>query len=284
LPNLIIIRNDGSTDNTADVLAQYAANYPFITLVQDDLGNIGIQRSCSLLLREALKHNPDYILYADQDDIWLPSKIEKQLAAIISIAQPDKPALVFTDAQVVDQNLQLLHPSLRELQKLDMPQESTRLKALLLYCPALGCTMIFNKKLAQAIASIPSTNFIQDKWTLIFATVFGNVLFLPETTILHRQHQQNVTGAMHGIKRRIFSRQNLAFLQRRYQTALDQAREIEKTIPNLPYNDKEVIQQFILLFTGNYFERILNYFRFWLAPPHWKRKAGLFISLFFTFK
>jgi glycosyltransferase involved in cell wall biosynthesis len=279
----IIIRDDGSSDTTRTILQEYASRHSNIQLIQDDLGNIGIQRSYSKLLAKALSYNPDYLLYSDQDDFWLPEKIALLVEKIKPLDQPNKPALVFSDAKVVDENLQVIHPSLTALQKLDMP-DADRLKALLFYCPALGCTMIFNKKLATLIATMPSENSIQDKWTLIFALVLGNIDYLPIATVLHRQHQRNATGALFGIKRKIISLNTISFLQQRYQTAVDQALELKRSIPDLPEKDKQTLDQFILLFTGNYFQRMANYWRFCITPPHWKRKMGLFFSLFFTYR
>ena len=281
-PHLIIIRDDGSSDSTKVVLAHYAMQYPCIRLVKDNLGNVGIQRSGSILLKAVLAENPDYILYADQDDVWLPTKIEKLLAAILVISHDNMPALVFSDAAVVDENLALLHPSLRDLQKLDMPQTHL-LKALLLYCPALGCTMMFNRALLALMVDIPYANIIPDKWTLFFAAILGRVAFLPEVTILHRQHSNNVTGALHGIKRKTLTLKNVRFLRERYQTALDQACILRTSVPGLPEREKLIIDQFIALFVGRYPERMLHYCRFCLAPPHWKRKLGLFMSLLFRY-
>src|SRR5947207_12009062 len=91
--NRILIRDDGSTDETPTILAKYRQNYPdTIEIIKDDSGNIGIKNSYFKMTTYALEKNPDYLLYADQDDVWLPHKVEKLLREI-QLLDPRKPAL-----------------------------------------------------------------------------------------------------------------------------------------------------------------------------------------------
>lgn len=280
-PGDIIIRDDGSNDNTVKILQDFAERYSCIHLQKDKLAHKGLRESYFLLLKEAMQYSPDFICYADQDDIWHPNKTEKLLYRLIP--ETKKPALVFSDVEVVDERLNLIHPSLSKLQQLENNAEIT-LKKLLLYCPALGCTIMLNKPLFELISSLPDhgKSLNHDKWALILASIAGKIIYLPEPTMRYRQHSTNTVGAMLGIKRKAWSFKNIHFLKKRYQTALDQAEEINK-IPFLSMEESQMLMRFKKLFTGSYFNRARYVFNFISTPPNWKRKLGLASSLLFNF-
>lgn len=76
----IIIQDDGSTDSTCQILQQYQSQYPIIHLTHNT-GIHGVNNNFFSALRLA---SGDYIAISDQDDIWMPSKIEKQVAVLES--------------------------------------------------------------------------------------------------------------------------------------------------------------------------------------------------------
>lgn len=283
-PSEIIIRDDGSSDQTIDILNDFATHHPRIRLHKDNPGHQGLRNSYLTLLKDAAHHSPDFICYADQDDVWLADKTEKLLAKLLAAETNHQPALVFSDVYVVDENLNTIHASLEKLQHLNNHKKIT-LKKLLLYCPALGCTIMLNKPLFELIISIPQHGMSMnpDKWALILTAVQGKIIYYPESTVLYRQHSSNTVGAMLGIKRKAWAFANIAFLKKRYQTALDQAMDIAN-IPFLSKHDKDMIAQFTMFFTGNYFQRLRHYFIFISSPPNWKRKCGLALSLFLKYK
>lgn len=281
-PSDIIIRDDGSSDNTLTILHDYAERYSCIHLYKDKLEHKGLRDSYFILLKEAMHYSPEFICYADQDDIWFHDKTEKLLHKLLK-TETKQPALIFSDVEVVDEELNLIHPSLSELQKLDNDAEIT-LKKLLFYCPALGCTIMLNKPLFELINSMPDhgRSLNHDKWALILACITGKIVYLPDPTVKYRQHSKNTVGAMLGIKRKTWTFKNFNFVKMRYQTALDQAQDISK-IPFLSIEEKQILGQFTKLFTGRYLHRFRYYLNFISTPPNWKRKCGLASSLLFTF-
>ena len=80
----LIIHDDGSTDNTVDIIKEYTKKYPNkIILIEDNIKCNGAKENFSHLIKIAYKNfNFDYILFSDQDDIWLPNKIEVSLSKI----------------------------------------------------------------------------------------------------------------------------------------------------------------------------------------------------------
>lgn len=283
-PSQIIIRDDGSYDNTVNIIKKFADQHSNIFIYQDDLKHKGLRESYLSLLNYAITLSPDYICYADQDDLWFPDKTEKLLILMVAKETKDQPTLVFSDVKVVNENLNVIHPSLSELQNLNNHDPIT-LKKLLFYCPALGCTIMLNKALSNLISQYAQygKSINHDKWALVLSAIRGKIVYLPESTLLYRQHSSNTVGAMLGIKRKVFTLKNINFLKVRYRTALIQANDIVE-LPFLTKKDKQIIKKFIYLWNGNFLQRILSYMNFISTPPNWKRKAGLTLSLFLKYK
>ena len=71
----IYIRDDGSKDGTIKIIKDYAQKYPNkILFIEDILGNLGVTQNFNELMKYS---SANYIAFSDQDDIWLPQKIEK---------------------------------------------------------------------------------------------------------------------------------------------------------------------------------------------------------------
>lgn len=136
-----------------------------------------------------------YIMFADQDDIWLPDKIEKtylKMKEFESQYEP-LPLLVHSDVSVVDEKLNVIASSFWEYQHID-PSNGT-LNRLLLHNTVTGCTMMINRALAEKVKMIPSEAIMHDWWIAMVASAFGKIGYIDEPLILYRQHGQNDTGA-----------------------------------------------------------------------------------------
>jgi glycosyltransferase involved in cell wall biosynthesis len=92
----IIVCDDGSTDGTREILATYAASHPQIQLHfnEKNLGTVANMQQC------IRKTTGDLIFLADQDDVWLPSKVEKTLAFFQQNPEADA---VFSNADIIDE-------------------------------------------------------------------------------------------------------------------------------------------------------------------------------------
>jgi rhamnosyltransferase len=76
----VFVRDDGSTDLTLDILREYSESTGWLTILSDDLGP---SRLPGLNFFRALKSidldSYDYVAFCDQDDVWMPDKIETAL-------------------------------------------------------------------------------------------------------------------------------------------------------------------------------------------------------------
>ncbi len=186
----IIVSDDMSTDGTLDILDHLHRQG-----IIKEVGNrqkLGVIKNFENALRYC---TGSYVAFADQDDVWLPDKIEKSLSLLVQLEQEhgkNTPALVYTDATVVDDQLNVISTSYLGTKKLNPSQ--VKLRHLIVENVPTGCTMLMNRALANKISEIPSKVTMHDVFTALTASCFGKMAYLDEPTLLYRQHAQNVYG------------------------------------------------------------------------------------------
>lgn len=202
----LIIRDDGSKDKTVDIINQYCKKYPNkIKFIEDVDKNIGVIQNFSRLMSYS---EADYIMFSDQDDIWLSDKIKMCLDKISDEeAQNGKnfPLLVYTDLKVVDEKLNIISESFWKFKKID-PQKGSTLGTVLCHNVVTGCTIIFNKALKNLAKNIPEKVIMHDWWLTLLAICVGKISYIEKATILYRQHSNNTLGV--GIGSSILSNLN----------------------------------------------------------------------------
>lgn len=191
----LLARDDGSTDATAAILADYRARFPDrIAIMAGDGRRLGACGNFALLMAEA---DSDYLMFCDQDDIWLPEKVERTLAAMRGVERQygaGTPLLVHTDLRVVDERLQPVADSLWRFQHSD-PLRGGALNRLLVQNCATGCTVMINSSLRDLALPLPAEAVMHDWWLALVAAAFGAIGQVAETTMQYRQHRNNDTGA-----------------------------------------------------------------------------------------
>lgn len=90
----IIVVNDGSTDNSADIVKKYVSNHPSTPIIFVSQENKGASAARNLGMRRA---QGEYIAFLDSDDVWLPFKIERQINVL-----EKHPEIVFLGAGYKD--------------------------------------------------------------------------------------------------------------------------------------------------------------------------------------
>lgn len=198
----LFFRDDGSTDATKKILLKFARQFPTRIRILEDAGSqLGPSTSFSRLIEAS---DSPYLMLCDQDDVWLPDKIEKTMAAMREAEKQygsNTPLLVHTDLKVVDADLQLIADSFWNYQNL-FPEHASQLNRLLAQNVVTGCTVMMNRPLADLATPIPVEAVMHDWWLALVAATFGKVVYLDEQTILYRQHGTNSVGAKRwGIKR-----------------------------------------------------------------------------------
>ncbi len=191
----LIIRDDGSTDETRAIIRHFKEQYPEkIDVIEDNLTNLGACRNFGKLLEYS---NADYTMFCDQDDVWLPRKIEVTLGKIQRLEErygSDRPLLVYTDMYVVDDALSIISDSFWRHQAFN-PLIGKSLSRFLVSNVATGCTVIINKKLRELSVPFPDDVLMHDWWVGLISVALGENDYLEEPTLFYRQHAMNVAGA-----------------------------------------------------------------------------------------
>lgn len=189
-PAEFIVCDDQSTDGTIQILEKYAEMGRLQYFVNPE--QLGVVANFKKAVSLASKEN--YIALSDQDDIWLPEKLEWSLSALQKIEQPDKPAMVYSDLVLVDQNNQELAASFSKI--LGSNKYKHCLETLLYGNFVTGCTLLMNPLMASFFSDIPTNPHINhDSWMALIGFSFGKAKYLAEKTIRYRKHSENVTIA-----------------------------------------------------------------------------------------
>lgn len=190
----LIIKDDGSSDGTVEIIRTYCSKYPDKIRFISSKNTSGSAKQNFFELM-AYSTN-DYVMFCDQDDIWLPQKIEHTLNAMVKHEGKDSayPLLIHTDLKVIDKEGRLIEESLYAMQTVN-PEYFDRIERLLVQNAVTGCTMMINKALKNCVSNMPDQAIMHDWWLALHAMVYGKIAFLSEATILYRQHDNNVVGA-----------------------------------------------------------------------------------------
>ena len=196
----LIISDDCSKDSTPEILREYEKKDNRVELyIQEE--NLGVVKNIEFLLS---KVKDNYYMLSDQDDVWLPEKIEKSLETLIN----KNADLVFGDLEVVDQDLKTIYPSFGDFMLLNkkIKKYINSPKLNYIYNCVTGCTVLAKKETIQKIVPLPekSKYLIHDHWIGLMASIYGKVAYMPEKYIKYRQHGNNQVGTekiSHGFKK-----------------------------------------------------------------------------------
>ncbi len=205
------VRDDGSTDATLDILAAFQAAHPGrdVTVIATDTVP-GTTRGSAANFLSLLAHPvlPDgYAAFADQDDVWLPHKIERGLAELDRLRKTDsdkagmvQPAVYASRTFETDADLR--HPRKSTLHRRPPGFGNALVQNVLggntiLLDPAAVRLMRDTCGAALTGAAVP----FHDWWVYLMLTGAGGLVINdPEPGLLYRQHGGNVIGANQGMR------------------------------------------------------------------------------------
>lgn len=179
----IIIRDDGSTDDTLEILKEYSEKNKKINYYTGN--NKGPAYS---FLDMVYKYNDfDYYSFCDQDDFWEEPKIEQAVRKMKNFEEI--PTVYFTPVKLVDSKLKYISTCKNSI--------TISLATSMMVNPAIGCTLVFNKKMRDIVVkSRPSGNIgMHDSWIYRIAQALdAKIIYDNISYIKYRQHENNVMG------------------------------------------------------------------------------------------
>lgn len=252
----LLIRDDGSSDGTHEIIRRYQARDARIRWLNPERQeNLGVIRSFWTLLQE---EEADAYAFSDQDDVWLPHKLEVQLAAL---AREDvsQPVLVYTDLSVVDANLQVLAPSMIKSQS---AHANTTLLAELTENTVTGGVTLINQTLAKLWTGQEKHDLLMHDWYLaLLAASQGQLIYLDQVTQLYRQHDQNVLGAR-TLRKRMANWVRPQLLFQKYWTLIHDSQEQARNLLELSLEpeSRALVEDFVTILDQGMVERIRRVF------------------------
>ena len=184
----LFIRDDGSSDNTKEILKDFEHQDSRIHLIDSDKSdNLGVIKSFHKLVNH---DRADYYFFSDQDDVWLPNKLELSLKEA-QYYLADLPLMVYMDLKVVNQDLEIMTESMVKSQS---HHANTELVQELTENTVTGGVAMINHALAEMWQE--TDDILMHDWYLaLLASAFGNLVFIDQPGELYRQHSDNVLGA-----------------------------------------------------------------------------------------
>ena len=194
---LCYVRDDGSTDDTLQVLKKYASTSGELIICEGE--NVGWERSFLLALKDAPQ--ADYYAFADQDDIWFEDKLVSGIKMLEKEGSKNKPCMYHCNKISVTEDLKPLAHQVRRT-----PRPLNRQNALIQEY-AQGCSIIMNENARQLITKyIPREKIAHDFWCGLLCYLFGEVIYDNKPHFYHISHGNNASGEGHIIgswKRRL---------------------------------------------------------------------------------
>jgi len=194
LPDELVICDDRSSDATVEIIRDYISNAPFPIRLEVNQKNLGSTKNFEKAISSCVG---ELIYLSDQDDVWLPDKIARIEAEFEKNPQV---GMVFSDSEIVDENLKSLGRTLWSFTFSDEKREAARagkfFDVLLSQNVVTGATMAFRAEFRKTFTPIPEgiPNLIHDGWISLVIAGAAEVVFIDEPLIKYRQHAAQQLG------------------------------------------------------------------------------------------
>lgn len=186
----LLISDDASTDSTLKILEEYEKKDSRVEIYSHEK-NMGVVENFEFLIN---KVRSEYFMFADQDDVWEPDKIEKSLRKLEETASD----LVYTDLEVVDNKLNQIEPSFwKQKGFYNKIIKYNNFESLYLNNYINGCTMLCKSSWINEFLPLPKNSkyVIHDYWIALVVSHRGKMAYIEKPTIKYRQHGNNQVGS-----------------------------------------------------------------------------------------
>lgn len=279
----LLVRDDGSKDNTCAILSDYASKYQNIELKICE--NVGFVKSFSALVRMALeqgnmeeaaqttiedavqttptppslggeaaaRENDAYLggeggelyAFADQDDIWMPKKLSTACSVLLS-KDASKPNLFTSNSMQIDaegKEMELFHKG---------PEPKFRKGNVLVFGTEQGCSMVFNRKALELYAECEPQLTWHDRWLYHICYFLGSVTYDHQPLFYYRRHENNAlanhhAGSLEGERSKIVRVYRILCVEPPVTNHVEMAKEFyDHFAPRLNTADRKLFRRFIV--------------------------------------
>lgn len=190
-PAELVVSDDNSSDETRAIVTAFAANAPFPVHLLPPGPRLGYADN---FLRAAGACGSEYVAFCDQDDVWLPQKLDTCIARLTS-----EHSICATHRHILTDAALAPRGTLNHRVAADGVHAQLTLP---LYSNPFGNSMVFRRDLLDAVGiafrppqpgrtELPLSH---DTWVYNIAASLGPVSHIAEPLVLYRQHGNNVFG------------------------------------------------------------------------------------------
>ena len=197
---ILLVRDDNSKDNTVSIIEEYEKKDSRIRLLRDKKGNLGFVRNFEELMANSLE---DFIMFADQDDYWIENRIEKYIEIITNLSSEDmeKPLLIHSNSFICDKEL-----NIKKEKFISNCAEDKEFDIVFFNYIVQGSTALVNRKLINLALPFSSKVTLHDRYLHLLAEFLGKRIFLNQSLMKYRQHDNNKIGANYSIVKKILKK------------------------------------------------------------------------------
>ena len=223
----VIIRDDGSSDNTVMIIKEYEQKDNRVKLLSDNLGNLGFVRNFEELMKNSTS---EYLMFSDQDDIWYNNKVETSYKRIKAIEEKNGkscPILVHTNSKIMNYETRT-----KSLFISDCAKNSSFENSFFNFF-VQGSIMLINGSLKREALPFSKEVYLHDRYLHLIAEFIGIRSYIDVPTMDYRQHSNNEIGSSVNVidkikNKRYFNlkdRELLIFLDNTYSAKLDEIKK-----------------------------------------------------------
>jgi rhamnosyltransferase len=192
----LYIQDDGSSDDTVQIIKKHVNQRENVVHVDNGLTRQGAGMNFMSLLNVV---ESTYYMFCDQDDVWLPQKIQISLERMQE-ERRESPIIIHTDRTFVDSNLNIIQKS--DFNPHNIPNEKLTIKLQKLKNPNIlaittivgGCTMLFNRAVKDLVFPFINVRVHDSVCAMAVAGKRGKIITITESTMLYRLHGSNTCG------------------------------------------------------------------------------------------
>lgn len=175
-PDELVISDDGSADQTLDIVQRFAEMAPFQVILSQNERKLGYAGNFNLAL---LKTTGDLVFLSDQDDVWFPEKIER----MSTLADVHPEALVLmNDAALTDAHLNEVNlTKLGQIRSAGYTEHNF----------VMGCCAVVRRELLDLCLPIPDDYPAHDNWIVEIADRLGRKRVVADVLQYYRRHSNN---------------------------------------------------------------------------------------------
>ncbi len=181
----LIIVDDCSTDNSRHIIESYQKQDPRIR-TQFHEKNLGIARTGNDGLKMA---SGEYVSFIGSDDVWVPSKLEKQL----SILRGNQDKIIWSEGEVIDSKGASTGRTISQLLNSPKKKNGNMFDELLRENYIFGQSLLFKTEYAKDIALNEDFRYVNDHLFFVELSRNHEFVFIPEPLAKYRMHGSNIT-------------------------------------------------------------------------------------------